>query len=152
MPNTYSQLFVQIVFAVKGRENLISEKIRQRIEKYISGIIHNKGHKLYAIYAMPDHLHMFISMRPDMSVSDLVRITKSETSKFINDNRLIQGKFAWQEGFGAFSYSDSQVDTVVNYVLHQPEHHQQKSFREEYITFLERFRIDYNEKYLFEWI
>lgn len=152
MPNTYTRLYVQIVFAVKGRENLISGKIRERIEKYITGIVQNKGHKLYAIYCMPDHLHAFLSMKPDMAVSDLVRITKSESTKFINDNKLMQGKFAWQEGFGAFSYAESQIDAVVNYVLNQPEHHKKQSFREEYITFLQRFNIEFNDKYLFEWL
>ena len=151
MPNTYTQLYVQIVFAEKGRENVISETIRG-IEKYITGIVQNKKHKLFAIYCMPDHLHLFLGMKPDMAVSDLVRIIKSESTKFINDNKLVSGKFAWQEGFGAFSYSESQIDTVVNYVLHQPEHHKQKSFKEEYVTFLKRFNIEYNKKYLFDWI
>lgn len=152
MPNTYTKLYVQIVFAVKGRENLISESIRERIEKYITGIIQNKHHKLYAIYAMPDHVHIFMSMRPDLSVSDMVRITKSETTKFINDHRLVAGKFSWQEGFGAFSYAESQIDSVVKYILHQPEHHKKMNFRNEYLTFLQRFNIEYDEKYLFDWV
>lgn len=152
MPNTYTQLYVQLVFAVKGRENIVSANIHDRVEKYITGIIQNKKHKLLAIYCMPDHLHIFLSMKPDMAISDLVRIVKSESTKFINDHQLVSGKFSWQEGFGAFSYSESQIDTVVNYVLHQPEHHKQKSFKEEYVTFLKRYNIEYNEKYLFDWI
>lgn len=152
MPNTYTQLYVQLVFAVKGRENIVSANIHDRVEKYITGIIQNKKHKLLAIYCMPDHLHIFLSMKPDMAISDLVRIVKSESTKFINDHQLVSGKFSWQEGFGAFSYSESQIDTVVNYVLHQSEHHKQKSFKEEYVTFLKRYNIEYNEKYLFDWI
>lgn len=145
-------MYVEIVFAVKGRDNLLHENIRERVEKYVAGIIRNKGQKLYAIYCMPDHVHLFISYKPDMAISDLVRIIKSESTKFINDNKLVPGKYAWQEGFGAFSYAQSQVDTVVNYVLHQPEHHKQTIFRDEYITVLNRFNIEYNEKYLFDWL
>jgi putative transposase len=152
MPNTYTQLYIQIVFAVKGRQNLISEQTRERIEKYITGLVQNKGQKLYAIYCMPDHLHLFISMKPDMAISDLVRVAKSESTKFINDNNLIAGKFSWQEGFGAFSYAQSQVDTVVKYVLNQPEHHQQSTFKEEYLLLLKRFNVEYDERYLFTWI
>lgn len=152
MPNTYCQLYIQIVFAVKGRLNLIGENIREQVEKYISGIVANKGQKLYVIYCMPDHLHLLVSIKPDCSVSDLVRDIKANSSRYINEERLIAGKFSWQEGFGAFSYAQSQLNAVVKYILNQPEHHRQKSFREEYVEFLERFQVKYNEKYLFEWI
>jgi REP element-mobilizing transposase RayT len=152
MPNTYTQLYVQIVFAVKGRGNLIGESIRERVEKYITGIIQNKGHKVYAIYCMPDHLHLFVSLKPDLAISDLVRIVKSESTKFINENNLIFGKFSWQEGFGAFSYSQSHIDRVVNYIMNQPNHHSTKPFKEEYMTMLKNFNIEYNEKYLFDWL
>ncbi len=152
MPNTYTQLYVQIVFAVKGRGNLINEQIRDRVEKYITGIIQNKGYKVYAIYCMPDHLHLFVSLKPDLAISDLVRIVKSESTKFINEHNLIVGKFSWQEGFGAFSYSHSHIDKVVNYVMNQPNHHKTKSFKEEYLMLLKKLNIEYNEKYLFDWI
>lgn len=152
MPNTYTRLYIQIVFAVKGRESLVCEQIRERVEKYMTGIVQNKGQKVYAIYCMPDHLHLFISMKPDLAISDLVRILKSESTKFINDHQLIAGKFSWQEGFGAFSYSASQIDAVVNYILDQPNHHRTKSFKEEYVTLLKMFNVDYNEKYLFDWL
>ena len=152
MPNTYTQLYIHIVFAVKHREALIIEAIRERIEKYITGIINGKKQKLYAIYIMPNHLHLLVSINPDTAISDLVRIIKSESTKFINDNNLTQSKFYWQEGFGAFSYSKSQIRNVIDYILNQPEHHRTKRFKEEYIDFLNKFEIEYNDKYLFDWI
>ncbi|MBS1549262.1 MAG: IS200/IS605 family transposase [Bacteroidetes bacterium] len=152
MPNTYSQIFIQIVFAVKGRQNLIPKENRELVQQYITGIITHRGQKLYAIYAMPDHVHLLISMKPNVNISDLVRDIKAGSSKFINDNQWVQGHFNWQEGYGAFSYSKSSVPQVVRYILNQEEHHKKKSFREEYIEFLEKFEIEYDTKYLFEWI
>ena len=150
MPNTYTQLYLQIVFAVKGRQNLISEKHREQVEKYICGIISNNKSKPLAIYCNPDHIHILISIHPNVSVSELARVIKTNSSKWINENKWMQEKFAWQEGFGAFSYAKSQIDTVVKYILNQPEHHRRTSFRNEYLAFLEKFEIDYNDKYLFE--
>ncbi len=152
MPNTYIQIYIQIVFAVKGRQNLISKNNREELHKYITGIVQKRQHKMLSIFAMPDHIHLFIGLKPNMAISDLVRDIKASSSKFINDNKWIQGKFNWQEGFGAFSYSRSQIDNVINYINHQEEHHKKKSFKDEYIDFLNKFEIDYNEKYLFEWI
>ncbi len=152
MPNTYTQLYVHVVFAVKHREALIVEAIRERIEKYITGIINGKKQKLYAIYIMPNHLHLLASINPDTAISDLVKTVKSESTKYINDNNLTKSKFYWQEGFGAFSYSKSQTKNVIEYILNQPEHHRTKSFKEEYIEFLQKFEIEYDEKYLFDWI
>jgi len=152
MPNTYSQLYVQIVFTVKGRANLISKNNREELQKYIAGIIQNREQKLLSIFCMPDHVHILVSIKPSISISDLVRDIKAGSSKFINDNKWIRGKFNWQEGFGAFSYSKSQIDTVIKYILNQEEHHKKKTFKEEYLDFLEKFEIEYNEKYLFEWI
>lgn len=152
MANTYTQIYVQIVFAVKGRQNLISENIREKVEKYICGIVSNKKSKPIAIYCNPDHLHILIGLHPTISVSDMARDIKANSSKWINEHNLIQGKFAWQEGFGAFTYSKSQIDTVVKYIMNQPEHHKKTTFRDEYIQFLKNFEIDYNEKYLYEWI
>lgn len=150
MPNTYTQLFVQIVFAVKGRQNHVASEIRINIEKYVTGIIQQRQHKLMAIYIMPDHAHVFVSMHPNQSLSDLVRDIKSLSSKYINENKLTKVKFAWQEGFGAFTYAKSQVHQVVNYVLNQEQHHKKKSFKEEYIEFLQKFEVKFDEKYLFE--
>jgi putative transposase len=152
MPNTYSQLYIQLVFAVKGRQSLIPKHNREELHKFITGIIQNRDHKLLSIFAMPDHIHIFIGLKPHQSISDLVRDVKSGSSKFINNNKWTIGKFNWQEGYGAFSYSKSQIDNVVNYILNQEEHHKTKTFKEEYIEFLEKFEIEYNEKYLFEWI
>lgn len=149
MANTYHQLYVQIVFAVKGRKNFIAEKFRDELQKYISGIIAAKKQKLYAIYCMPDHTHILVSMSPDVAVSDLVRDIKANSSTFVKEkNNLWQ--FEWQKGFGAFSYSKSHAQNVVNYILQQPQHHKKKSFRQEYLEFLEKFEIAYDEKYLFE--
>jgi putative transposase len=152
MSNTYSQIYIQVVFAVKSRQNLISENNRDELQKYISGIIENRKFKLFAIYCMPDHTHIFVSMKPSILLSDLVRDIKTSSSKFINDKKWIRGKFQWQNGFGAFSYSHSQIDKVVKYILNQKEHHQVKTFKEEYIELLEKFNIDYKKEYLFEWV
>ena len=152
MPNTYSQIYIQIVFAVKGRQNLIAKENREELHKFITGIISNREQKLFAIFAMPDHVHILVSMKPNISISDLVRDIKAGSSKFINDNNWIRQKFNWQEGYGAFSYSKSSVDNVIKYILNQEEHHKKKSFRDEYLDFLEKFEIEYDPKYLFEWI
>jgi len=149
MPNTYSQLYIQIVFAVKGRQNFIHESFRNEFQKYISGIVKKQKQKLYAIYCMPDHTHTLVSIKPDVAISDLVRDIKSYSSSFVKQ-KSFKEDFAWQTGFGAFSYSKSQALNVVNYILRQPEHHKKKSFKAEYIEFLEKFEIEYDEKYLFE--
>ena len=149
MPNTYSQLYIQIVFAVKGRKNLIKETFREELQKYISGIISAKKPKLLAIYCMPDHTHLLVSIKPNITISDLVRDIKSCSSTFIKDKEFAKN-FEWQDGFGAFFYSKSQSQKIIDYILNQPEHHQKKSFRQEYIELLEIFGIEYDEKYLFE--
>lgn len=152
MPNTYSQLYVQIVFAVKGRKNLISKQNREELHKYITGIVTNKKQKMLAVFAMPDHIHILVGIKTNISVSDLTRDIKASSSKFINEQKWMPIKFCWQEGFGAFSYSRSQIDTVIKYILNQEEHHKKKSFKEEYLKILQKFEIEYDEKYLFEWI
>ena len=152
MANTYTQIYIQIVFAVKGRQNLIPKQHREELHKFITGIVSNRGQKLFAIFIMPDHVHLLVSLSPTILTSDLVRDIKAGSSKFINDNRLIVGKFNWQEGYGAFSYSKSQVDNVVKYILNQEEYHRKKTFKEEYLDFLRKFDIKYDDKYLFEWI
>ena len=149
MPNTYSQLYIQIVFAVKCRQHFIKESFREELQKYITGIITNKKQKSFAIYCMPDHVHILVSINPNCKISDLVRDIKANSSSFIKE-RLKTYDFHWQEGYGAFSYSKSQVDNVVAYILKQPAHHRNKAFREEYIEFLKRFEIDSKEEFLFE--
>jgi len=152
MANTYSQIYIQIVFAVKGRQNLIPRSHREELHKYLSGIVSRRDQKLLSVFCMPDHTHLFVGMKPSISVSDLTRDIKAASSGFISDKKWVPGKFQWQEGFGAFSYSRSQVDTVSAYVLNQEEHHRKQTFREEYIDLLNRFNVQYDEKYLFDWI
>ena len=152
MANTYSQIYIQLVFAVKGRESLIKEAFRDDLEKYICGIVSGKSQKVLAIYCMPDHAHLLVSLKPNKAISDLVRDVKANASGWINERELVRGRFQWQEGFGAFSYSKSHLDNVINYILTQPIHHKQKSFREEYLDFLLKFNVEYDEKYLFDWV
>ena len=152
MPNTYSQIYIQIVFAVKGRQCLIPTEHREAIHKYITGIVQNRGHKMLSIFCMPDHTHILVGLNPSISVSDLARDIKSISSKFITENNFVKGKFNWQEGFGAFSYSRSQIDNVIKYILNQEKHHSVQSFKDEYFDFLKKFEIEYEEKYLFDWI
>ena len=152
MAGTYSQIYIQIVFAVKGRENLIGKVWKDDLYKYMAGIIKNKDQKPIIINGMPDHVHIFVGLRPSMTISDLVRDIKNNSSNFINEGRLVKGKFSWQEGYGAFSYGHSQIEHVYNYILNQEEHHKRKSFKEEYLDFLQKFDVDYTDKYLFDWI
>jgi REP element-mobilizing transposase RayT len=152
MAGTYSQVYIQIVFAVKGRENLIGRDWKDDLHKYMAGIIKAKEQKPIIVNGMPDHVHVFVGLRPSMAISDLVRDIKNNSSNFINEGKLVKGKFSWQEGYGAFSYAHSQIENVYNYILNQEEHHKKKSFKEEYLDFLKKFDVDYNEKYLFDWI
>lgn len=151
MANTYTQMYVQIVFAVEHRANLIAEAHRDEIEKYICGAISNKKSKPLAIYCNPDHTHILLGLHPTVSVSDLTRDIKANSSKFINEKKWLRGKFNWQEGFGAFTYSKSQIDAVVKYILNQPVHHRKRTFKDEYLTLLKNFDVEYDEQYLFEW-
>lgn len=152
MANTYTQIYIHVVFAVQGRQNLIRKENKEELHKYITGIISNKGQKLIAINSMPDHVHLFIGMKPNMALSDLIRDVKNNSSAFINKKKWVRGKFNWQNGFGAFSYGHSQIDAVVKYILNQEKHHAQKTFKEEYLEMLKAFNVEYDEKYLFEFI
>lgn len=150
MANTYTQIYIHIVFAVEGRQNLIGPEQNDELQKYITGIVSEQKHKLIAINNMPDHLHLLVGLRPDSSLSDLVADIKAFSSKFINQKRWFAGKFSWQAGFGAFSHSRSQLGTVIRYIENQPKHHAKKSFRDEYIELLEKFNVDYDERYIFK--
>ena len=152
MAGTFSQIYIQVVFAVKGRENLIGKIWKDELHKYMAGIIEGKEQKSIIVNGMPDHIHAFIGLRPSMCVSDLVRDIKNNSSNFINDRKLVKQKFSWQEGYAAFSYSHSQLNDVYQYILKQEEHHQTRTFKQEYLGFLKKFEVDYNEKYLFDWI
>jgi REP element-mobilizing transposase RayT len=152
MAGTYSQIYIHIVFTVKGKENLLLKPFRDKIYKYIAGIIKGKNQKSIIVNGVSDHLHILIGLKPTANISDLVRDIKINSSKFINNQKFIKGKFAWQEGYGAFSYAHSQVKTVYQYIVNQEEHHRKYSFREEYIGLLQKYEIDFDEKYLFDWI
>ena len=149
---TYSQIYIQVVFAVKGREQLIGEAWKDELRKYIAGIIKGEGQNPIIVNGIPNHIHAFIGLKPVMPLSDLVRDMKNNSSNFINDRGYVKGKFIWQEGYGAFSYAHSQIDQVYQFILQQDEHHRVKSFREEYVDLLQQFEIEYQEKYLFYWI
>ena len=152
MANTYTQIYIHFVFAVKGRLNLIPKRHKEELHKYITGIISNRNQKLLAINCMPDHTHIFIGLKPNICPSDLMRDIKSISSKFIKEKKWVKGRFEWQEGFGGFSYSHSQLTNVIQYINKQEEHHKKKSFKEEYFEFLKKFNVDFDEKYLFDWI
>jgi putative transposase len=152
MPNTYTQIYIHIVFAVEGRQNIIPKRHKEELHKYITGIIQSKNQKLIVINCMPDHIHILMGMNSSIALSDLVRDIKSSSSKFINEKKWIAGRFNWQEGYGAFSYSRSQLDAVIRYITNQEEHHSIKTFRDEYIDFLKKFDVDYDAKYLFNFI
>lgn len=146
---TYSQIHLHLIFAVKFRDALLHPTFEDEIFRYITGIIQNNKHKLIAINGMPDHIHIFVGMRPHQSVSDLVSDIKANSSKFINERKFLPVRFEWQRGYGVFSYGKSQVKDVVNYVMDQKRHHQKLSFRQEYEAFLKKFEVEYDEKYLF---
>ena len=150
MANTFSQLYIHLVFAVKGRSSVIRETHREQVQRYITGIIENRKVKLLAIYCMPDHIHILGSINPTTLISDLVRDIKTNSTIFIKEQGFVKN-FAWQEGYGVFSVSHSQKDKVYHYIINQPEHHQKRSFKEEYLELLKRNEIQYEERYLFDW-
>lgn len=150
MAGTYSQIYIHLVFAVKGRENLLDKNWREEVFRYISGIIKEKGNKPIIVNGYKDHVHCFIGLKPSMAISDLVRDIKNNSSKFINEKKYLRGKFNWQEGYGVFSYSHSHIKRVYDYILNQENHHHKKTFREEYLELLEKFEVEYKSEYLFE--
>jgi putative transposase len=152
MANTYTKIYVHIVFSVRGRQNVIQQKWKDEMYKYICGIVNGKEQKVYAIGGVQDHIHMLVSIKPNIAISDLVRDIKANSSKWINVKRLVKGKFQWQEGFGPFSYAHSQLNTVIAYINNQEEHHKKKTFREEYMGMLQKSEIEYDERFLFEWM
>ncbi|HET6891443.1 MAG TPA: IS200/IS605 family transposase [Pyrinomonadaceae bacterium] len=152
MANTFSQIYIQTVFAVSGRLSLIRNDFKEEVYKYISGIVRNKKQKLISINGMPDHVHLLIGLRPAMALADLVQEIKVDSSDFINRKKWIRGKFAWQEGYGAFSYGHSQLDTIIRYIKNQERHHAKRSFKDEYLTLLRKFDIAFDDKYVFDFI
>ena len=152
MADTFSQIYIHLVFSVKERQNVIHKTWREELFKYVSGILKGKNQKVFAIGGMPDHIHILISLRPNCMISELVNSVKTNSSKWINSRGFVKGKFNWQEGYGAFSYGQSQLDCVIQYINNQEQHHQKKSFKEEYIELLQRFNVKFEEKYLFDWV
>ena len=152
MASTFSQIYIQTVFAVSGRLSLITPDFKEELYKYITGIVRNKNQKLLSINGMADHIHILIGLRPAMALADLVRDIKSDSSEWINRKKLARGKFAWQEGYGAFSYGHSQLDTIIRYIQNQERHHRRRSFKNEYLALLRKFEIEFKEEYVFEFM
>ena len=150
MANTYHQIHIQGIFAVKKRTALIQKEWKNELYKYLTGVIRAHDHKLLAINGMPDHVHVFFGMRPTQSLSDLIQDAKGSSSKWINEKKFIKEKFEWQEGFGAFSYSKSQASRLIAYIQNQEVHHRKITFLDEYRQFLKKFEVDYDERYLFK--
>jgi putative transposase len=150
MAGSNSQIYLQYVFAVKGSQNLLQKPWREEVFKYISGIIKGKNQKPIIVNGVSDHVHVFVGLKPAMPIPDLIRDIKNNSSNFINENKWVKGKFSWQEGYGVFSYSHSQIDNVYRYIANQEAHHEKKTFKDEYVDFLVKSGIDYDEKYLFE--
>ena len=150
MPGTYSQIYIQVVFAVKRRRPLLQKPWRDEVFKYMAAIIKGKNQKPIIVNGVENHVHMFIGLKPSMALSDLVREVKNNTSNFINERKFTPGKFSWQEGFGAFSYSHSHINQVYKYILNQEEHHRENSFKKEYLDLLRKFDVAFDEKYLFD--
>ncbi len=149
MPNTYTQLYIHCVFAVKYRAALIKPEWEERLHKYITGIVQNNGHKMIAINSVTDHMHLLIGLNPKQSISELMRLVKGDSSEFVNKHKLSAVKFQWQEGYGAFSNSHSRLDSVIKYIANQKQHHQKRIFKEEYIEMLDAYQINYQNSYIF---
>jgi putative transposase len=152
MANTFSQIYIQTVFAVSDRQSLIKPQFKEDLFKYITGIVTNQGQKLISINGMADHIHILIGLKPSMALADLVRNIKADSSTHVNKNKWVRGKFSWQEGYGAFSYGHSQLETIIRYIQNQEKHHKRRSFKNEYLTLLRKFDIAFEDKYVFDFI
>ena len=150
MPNTYSQIYLQFVFAVQHRQSLISKEHKEELHKYITGLVQNRKSKMLAVHSMPDHTHLFVGCKPVVFIPDFIKEIKVESGAFINNKNWCKETFNWQEGYGVFSYSHSHIDKVCNYVLNQEIHHKKKTFREEYLDFLNKYEVPFEDKYLFD--
>jgi REP element-mobilizing transposase RayT len=150
MANTYTQIHIHYVFAPKYRDAILDKSWRPELFSYITGIVQNNGHKMLQINGMADHVHMLIGLRPAQSISDLIKQAKEDSSAWINEKRLTLGHFNWQEGYGAFSHSKSQVHRVIQYIHEQELHHAKTSFLEEYVDMLKKFGVEYDERYIFK--
>lgn len=152
MSGTFSQIYIQVVFAVKHRESLIQLNWEDKLYKYITGIVQRKEQKMLAINGVADHIHFLIGMKPNCNLSDLVREVKKSSNEYVREQQLTTHPFRWQEGFGAFSYSQSNFGNIIEYIKRQKEHHQKQNFKDEYTSLLKNFEVDYKDEYLFDWI
>lgn len=152
MANTFSQIYLQFVFAVQNRQCLIAKENKEELQKYITGLTQNRKAKMLSINCMPDHTHLFVGFKPTVSIADFIKEIKVESNEFINNKNWVKGKFKWQEGYGVFSYSHSQIDSVIKYVNNQEEHHQRKTFKQEYLQLLQKFDIQFEERFLFDFM
>ena len=150
MANTYTQIHIQAVFAVQNRFSLIGKDCKDELYKYITGLLQNQGHKVLQINGMPDHVHLLIGLRPTQALADLMQMVKQDSFKWINTKGFVKGKFSWQSGYGAFSYSKNQVPRVINYIQEQEKHHLKRSFLEEYEELLKIHKIEYDQRYIFK--
>lgn len=150
MANTYTQIYIQVVFAVEGRQSLVRREWKEELQRYMTGIVTAQGQKLLAIHCMPDHTHVLIGLKPNLALSDLVGDIKTGSTNFINRQRWVAGRFHWQEGFGAFSYSHSHLTTVIRYIQNQEQHHARKTFRDEYLALLDKFEVPHEDRYIFK--
>jgi REP element-mobilizing transposase RayT len=150
MANTYTQINIHAIFSIKGRENIITRNFREDLFKYISGILNQNNQYSLAVNGYKDHVHLFFELHPTKALADIIRIVKTNSSKWINENSFVKGKFSWQEGYGAFSYARSQRDDVIKYIMNQEKHHEKRTFREEYYDLLKKFQIEFNDHYVFE--
>jgi REP element-mobilizing transposase RayT len=152
MANTFSQIYIQTVFAVSERQSLIKPDFKEHLYRYITGIVRNHGQKLIAINSAPDHVHILVGLKPAMALANLVREIKADSTNFVNERKLVHGRFNWQEGYGAFSYGHSQLNTIIRYIQNQETHQQKQSFKNEYISLLRKFDIAFDDKYVFKFI
>lgn len=150
MANTYTQIHIQFIFAVKYRKGVILASWKDELYKYLTGIVQNNKHKMISINGMPDHIYLLAGIRPSHSISDLMKDLKGSSSKWINEKKFTKERFEWQEGYGAFSYGKSQVKNEISYIENQEKHHKRKSFKEEYLDFLKKFDVEFDDKYLFK--
>ena len=150
MANTYSQIYIQVVFAVEGRQNLIRKENKEELHKYLTGIVSERQQKLLSVHCMPDHAHILIGLRPSIALSDLVHDLKIASAKFVNGKKWVAGRLSWQEGFGAFSYGHSQLTRIIRYIREQEKHHAKLSFHDEYVRFLKRYEIEHDERFIFK--
>lgn len=148
MANTFTQIYLHVVFAVQNRISLIRQEWKDELYKYITGIVKNSGHKLIAINGMPNHLHIAVGYKPHQLIPDLLQDIKGNSSKWINERKFVRGKFNWQAGYGAFSFSHSHIDAVAKYIKNQEEHHKKITFMEEYIQLLKKYEIPFDKKYI----